>query len=304
MASKGGIGIFMALTDPDREKDLLETPLEEKNFIQEGYKKNPSPFWIWLAIAAAFVTLAWGTNAWLTKNSSTPDVSSSFLQVTNREFSLFLTQFPEYAKSFAKKKGEFLPAFSFEGAISVAPTKADEQVIAPVELLFLYHTWKRQVGEHMPMRSVPAPLFLQFLQEMQMWQPRFWKQAPASYQAIVRSLEQGGQVKAEMLLDKATLPQEVLQAFQAWRNTALESKQIAAFTVSKGVVQKFLNTYPHYARNYWQNVLYESHPRYLRSFPPGKAAVAIADEQPIADEELAPFLRFALYNFTEGSQSL
>jgi len=37
-----------------------QAPLQEKDFIQQGYSKNPWPLWLWLFLITAIVALAWG----------------------------------------------------------------------------------------------------------------------------------------------------------------------------------------------------------------------------------------------------
>ena len=137
--------------------------LQEKDFIQERYEKDPYPFWLWFFILAAFTFSLWFVEGWFLKELRTDYKNNPFLQVTNREMSVFLWQFPEKMRINAPNKGSYLPAFQYEQKLSLFPDKADTWVSAPPELLFLYHTWKRQVGDVWFPRKIGRSEFIEFI---------------------------------------------------------------------------------------------------------------------------------------------
>src|SRR5271154_2343172 len=100
-------------------------PLQEKDFIQESYTKNPFPIWLWFFIVITITALLWGGGSWYTKRMNQEIRSSPFLQVTNRQLSLFLWQFPEYMRANARTKNGYLPGFQYQEKISVFPDVAD-----------------------------------------------------------------------------------------------------------------------------------------------------------------------------------
>ena len=67
----------------------LEPKLSEKNFINESYKKKPLPFWLWLFLLTTVIALLWGLSNWYTGKIDFLYRESPFLQVTNRDLSLF-----------------------------------------------------------------------------------------------------------------------------------------------------------------------------------------------------------------------
>ena len=121
----------------------MASELNENKFIAEQYSKNPSPFWIWLGVIAAFGLLIWVGQNWYYQWIEKRLVENPFLQVTNREMSLFLWQNPEHMRVNVKQKTGYLSAFQYTDKLTVEPLLADNYVEAPPELLFLYHTWHR-----------------------------------------------------------------------------------------------------------------------------------------------------------------
>ncbi|MCE5317775.1 MAG: hypothetical protein LLG04_10540, partial [Parachlamydia sp.] len=69
-----------------------EKRLQEKDFIQDSLSSNPFPFWLWLVLLAIIASLFWGGSSWLSQQINREVAASPFLQVTNRQFSLFLWQ--------------------------------------------------------------------------------------------------------------------------------------------------------------------------------------------------------------------
>lgn len=253
--------------------------LNEKDFIHEEYGKNPFLFWKWLLIILLLTCLFYAASLFYFSTLSKQYHESPFLQVTNREISLFLWQNPSYMRVHAKNKNGYLPAFQYAERIGLDPSYAEDYVIAPPELLFLYHTWKRLLGNILISRSIRAGEFQLFLIASPEWLPRYWPAAPSKYIKLIEGLSQ---FSKDHILN-ADLPLAVQQAFVGWKNYFFEGSQINSFAPSKEFIQDFLAQYPDYARPLWCNIVGN---HYLLDF-----------EQ----SSLSPFLRAALFNFSKIS---
>lgn len=259
--------------------------------VHEGYRKDPGALWMWLFCLAALVALLWGAGSSYTGYIQRQQENRPFLRVTNRELSLFLWQHPESLRINAKNKSGYLPAFQILDRASVEPALADQIVIAPPELLFQYHTWSRLLGDVWFPRPIPAAEFSDFLEYCEEWQPRYWPAAPKAYQDIVQALDAKATLDLQQL-PESTLPRPVRIAFQGWKNFRLEGEAINGFSPTYAQLHDFLDKYPRYARNFWQNLLDSPTHQYLKS-----VADHDADETPVPASELVPFLRAALFNF-------
>lgn len=262
--------------------------ISDRDLINEGIAKNPYPFWLWLGVLVILLALAWGINSWYFTTISQRIYQNPFLQVTNRDLSLFLWNNPHHMRAHSSKKGGYLPAFQYLNKVTVEPELADQYAVAPPELFFLYHTWNRLVRNEIPMRSISKEEFSEFLNYAEEWQPTFWPAAPEDYISFVSNLYQE---KASDLqsLPENTLPKVVRIAFQGWKNYFKEGDLINAKKFSFQEVLNFLKKYPHYSRNYWRNIEGKN---YLKSlFFKNKKGDDI-----MPDEEIAPFLKVALYN--------
>lgn len=266
--------------------------LQEKDFINESYSKNPFPFWFWLLVVITATALIWTVSWWYSTRMEKEYQQDPFLEVTNREFSLFLWQFPERMRAHAPRKLGYLPGFHYENRVSLVLEEADNWVIAPPELLFLYHTWKRQISKEFSPRPIPKEEFVEFLNYAEEWKPSNWPKAPEGYVKFIEAFN----TERESDLAKlplSTLPFEVRQAFQGWKNYFQEGEAINALTPTYGQLNRFLLTHPHYARNYWSNILKDSVPdylKYIRAQPP---------ESDVPAQELANFTKVALFNFLQ-----
>lgn len=266
--------------------------LPEDQFINESFRRNPKPFWIWLAVVAAIITFFWGTINWIGLKMGEEISSKPFLQVTNRQFSLFLYQFPQFMRANMPSKTDYLPGFKSSGDSALKPEDAEATVRTPPQVLFIYHTWDRLLADAFIPRPVPLAEFLEFLEKSPAWMPENWAEAPAGYKELVSELGTSKQDDLA-LLPKSELPQEVRIAFQGWRNFTKEGSQINAVTPTYAEMAAFLRVYPNYSRNYWRNILLEERPKYLESLVQGKSdANAI-----IPDDELTGFLKTAFYNY-------
>jgi hypothetical protein len=273
-------------------------PLPENEFIQEGFKKDPAPFWFWLFIVGIISVLAWGIGSWGVQVLTREVKGFPFLQVTNRELSLFLWQHPQYMRSNASTKTGYLPGFLYVEKVTIDVPYADEFIQAPPELLFQYHTWDRLVSKEFAPRPIPLSEFREFLSYVSEWQPQFWPAAPTEYVDFIANLAKT-QEEDLAKLPLTTVPLEVRQAFQGWKNYFKEGEQINSVKPTFGEMNEFLEHFPHYARNYWRNLVMDLTPQYLytSTFVPFATFDTNAD---IPSEELNPFLKLAFFNYQQS----
>ena len=265
--------------------------LSEKDFISEGYQKNPYPLWLWFFLLILFLAVSWGASAWYYARLGNILGASPFMQVTNRELSLYLWQNPEHMRIHAKEKSNYLPGFKYLENVTMDLAAADQYAEAPPEVIFLYHTWKRLISEEFTQRPIPKEEFVQFLRLVQEWTPRYWPAAPAQYSALVSRLpEMEEQDLSKLSLEE--LPLEVRMAFQGWKNFFKEGDAIERVRPTIQAMQEFLKHSPHYARNYWRNIVEDSVPNYLKSL-----AHSENSNTPLPADELSPFLKVAFYNY-------
>lgn len=301
------------------DKDILESkgsvkknevqqnaPLSEENFIQEN-KKQPStvasiPLWLWPALLTIAASLIWGSLGWFQGIAQKEIASRPFLEVTNREFSEFLWQFPVYMRPYAKQKTGYLPGFQQGDRYTMNLSDTEQLVSAPPEVLFLYHTWKRLLSQYYIARPIQASEFTEFLEAVPEWKPEYWKAAPADY---VKLIDSKTYIKEDNLdqLPETTLPLVVKKAFQGWKNFYKEGEQINKVVIDSSQLKEFLATYPQYSRSYWRNIQYVLEKQvagahYLESFPGKKEK-----DESISAEQLAPFLKVALYNWQQANKA-
>lgn len=278
----------------------MNPDLNEKDFIHEGYSKDPFPFWLWIAIPAILAALLWGGRSWYLDWREEKVEASPFLQVTNREFSQFLWQNPEYmrANSTNAKVG-YLPAFQYSGGAELDPTLAEKYVVAPPEILFLYHTWSRQLGDTFIVRPMLVSEFQEFLHAVPEWQPRYWSGGTTDYQKLVLDFS-GYQPSDDLaLLSVTKLPQSVRRAFQGWKNFYKEGEEINQVKPTYEEMQVFLQKYPTYDRPRWRNIVVtqKGSNEYLKDMN-DKAS----SKEVIPNEELASFLKVGFFNFKKANE--
>lgn len=269
--------------------------LLEKNFINEGYSKNPFPAWLWLFLLTTAIALLWGIGNWYTDKINILFRQSPFLQVTNRDLSLFLWQNPEYMRINAKEKASYLPAFKYLDKVTMDLAYADQYAAAPPDLFFRYHTWNRLISNEFTEREIPLKEFREFLSYAEEWEPAYWPGATKEYIHFVENLATS-EVKDLNSLSYSELPLSVRMAFQGWKNYFKEGVVIDHLAVSHQQLHKFLISHPHYARNYWQNIVKENVPNYLKS---GEAEEEL-NEAMIPSNELTAFLKVAIYNYFQS----
>ncbi len=273
-----------------------EVPLSEKDFIQESRTSSPLPLWLWLFLATALISILWGSKDWI--NQFTQDVKKAepFLQVTNRDFSLFLWQFPGLLRSNATQKTGYLPAFQPD-RVAFDPKVGNEYVIAPPEVLFLYHTWDRLLGQIFFSTVISQDDFIEFLNQVPEWLPENWKEAPIEYQQWIASKGYKKEGQDLQNLSDSILPLSVKKAFQGWKNYFLDGQKVNDIKTTVGGVSALLKAHPEFARNYWRNIseigsIHIAGLSYLslllHSMPPSETSMP--------NEELSSFLKLALYN--------
>lgn len=276
----------------------MTTPpeLQEKNFIQEGYRKNPFPFWLWLFLLTIVIAILWGGITWYSTQISTLFKDSPFLQVSNRELSLFLWQNPEFMRINAKQKSEYLTGFKYLDNVTMELPAADHYASAPPEVLFRYHTWSRLIKDESPLGKIDPREFHDFLGQVPEWQPTYWPNAPKEYAQVVQGLL-SNHTKDLSTLSMSILPQDVRIAFQGWKNYFKDGEAINQVKPTAAQMREFLKGHPHYARNYWQNIVNDSNPQYLENI------FNMNSEQIVPTEAMSSFLKVAIFNFLEENKN-
>jgi hypothetical protein len=266
--------------------------LDEKDFIQEGYSKDPTPFWIWLLVLIILSITLWFARSWYLGWFEQKIAGTPFQQVTNREISLFLWQNPEHMRAHSISKNNYLPGFRYSGSVAVSPEVSDEPVVAPPEVIFLYHVWDRLIDKESFDRIVISNEFKKFLDDDEQWKPENWPEAPKEYVKFIEELPNIQPDQNLSSLQKDVFPKAVRQAFQGWKNYMQEGDDIDKIEVTYEEIIQFLDKHPHYSRNFWINILADSIPGYLMSLSYDKKP---SDKVPRT--ELSPFLKAAIFNF-------
>lgn len=269
--------------------------LREEDMIHNGLEKNPFPAWLWLAVLAGIAALLWGGASWFSEKKQEVVADSPFLQVTNRNFSLFLWQNPEYMRANVSSKTGYLPGFQYEKKISIEPGKAEEFVSAPPEVIFLYHVWKRLVGNEFSKRIISVGEFRDFLAYCPEWLPENWPKAPLSYKETLKTLS-----KEDNASTLVGIPKDVQRAFIGWKNYFIEGSRINAVRPTYKQMTQFLNSFPNYARNFWKNIVAKGKPDYLKSL----ASEKFDPQAEIPENELVSFLKVAFYNYQQDAYAV
>ena len=256
--------------------------LSEKQFIQEGYKRDPYPFRFWSVLIALAILLIYGAAHFAEELKVNTWKTSPFLRITNREFSLFLWQHPHLMRPHAKNKIGYLPGFQYLHKINMDIETAEEYVTVPPNVLFLYHTWNRLLGSYLPSRAILVDEFKEFLTLSIEWHPNNWLNAPKDYLRLVQDLDNLD--KSSSLLSVSELPFKVRQAFYGWKNYFKEGEAINSLNLTRQIVKAFLEKNPNFQKNYWEKI----YPNYLLTF----------DENfdIIPKNQIPSFLLSALYN--------
>lgn len=278
----------------------MSTPppeLSEKDFIQEGYRKNPFPFWLWLFLLTTIIALLWGGSTWYSGKISTLFKESPFLQVTNRQLSLFLWQNPEFMRINSKQKSGYLTGFQYVDNVTMELASADHYAEAPPEVLFRYHTWNRLIKEESSFGKINPKEFRNFLDEVPEWEPTYWPNAPKGYIQMVSGLTS---IKNDDLntLNSVALPLDVRIAFQGWKNYFKDGEAINQVKPTFAEMRQFLGSHPHYARNFWQNIVADSTPDYLKGL-----SIQKKDEGVVPANAMSSFLKVAIFNYLQENRN-
>jgi len=78
--------------------------LSERDFIDDGQPKDPTVMWFWLFFVVALMALLWGVGSQYAGFIQEKTQKRPFLQVTNRDMSLFLWQHPQRMRAHRKRK--------------------------------------------------------------------------------------------------------------------------------------------------------------------------------------------------------
>ncbi|MBB64046.1 MAG: hypothetical protein CMO81_03185 [Waddliaceae bacterium] len=267
------------------------TKLREEDFIHEESTTNPYPMWFFAGLIVIVLVAMFLSGQFTSNTLSSSYNQDPFRQVSNREISLFLWQYPRFMRVNSTNKSSYLSGFRDEDYIRVRIARSEEYAVAPPELFFHYHAWKRLLKPHLPLRKIQAGEFSEFLHFCQIWHPRNWAKSPASYKDLVSQLHKEIVSDFDDLpLEK--IPRDVQIAFQGWKNYFREGEEINQQSITHAQMQEFLAEHPEYGRNYWRNILSDYVPRYLES----TLETELDPNAVIAQGELSSFLRVAYFN--------
>lgn len=264
----------------------MVSELPDDKLIKEP--KSSTPAWIYLAVIAVFAALVWGGGSWFWEKREQMRQSNAFVQVTNRDFSLFLWQFPEYMRANVGMKVGYLDGFQYGDKVSIEQGMAEKYVSAPPQVLFLYHVWDRLLGSYGSDRPIDRAEFLEFLEYSPEWKVENWPAAPKDYQSLMQLLAEGK--SSATSLDH--LPLKVRQAFTGWKNFFFDKDEVNKVKPTFEQMEKFVKEFPNYARNDWRNILIKDKPEYLKALFNGK----FEPKETVPENELAPFLKLGFYN--------
>lgn len=265
--------------------------LPDNQLIQNSFRSNPTPALIYLAIVAAVAALLWGGMSEYLDYKQQKQQENPFLQVTNRDFSLFLWQFPEYMRANVSSKANYLPGFQYSEKISIEPGEADHYVSGPPEVLFLYHAWKRLIGDDWSPRAIYSGEFQKFLDYCPEWLPKNWSNAPVDYKSLIDNLD-----KEDPQALVKRLPIDVQRAFIGWKNFFQEGDLINQVKPTYKDMADFVLRFPDYARNDWRNIVMKGKPDYLKSLFLNK----FDPKDFVPESELAGFLKVAFFNYEKS----
>jgi len=284
----------MAVNSSQQDK-----PLQEKDFIQENRIFSGFPVWLIIFILSLFIFSLTGTYNWYLGQMDKKKSTEPFLEVTNRQFSIFLWQFPNFLRINSASKTGYLPGFEANEE-GLKLSSAEEDVIAPPDLIFLYQTWKRLLASEYIPRPISPDLFDEFLNQVEAWLPAAWEEAPGPYKKMIKS-QAYQNLKDLQVLSEAELPLIVRQSFQGWKNYFKEGPQINALNPSANEVKIFLKKYPTFSRSYWRNISQTA--KHQIAGETYLIDLLSTSENPhsfLPKDQLSSFLRVALYNYQQS----
>lgn len=282
--------------EKNSEKAQDTTALKEDNQTFAGL-----PYWIWLFLLSVVLISFLGSVQWYQQYVDENKGKEPFLEVTNRELSVFLWQFPSFLRVHVPVKTGYLPGFAIDGeAVKLSDT--EHVVSAPPDLLFLYHTWSRLLASDYIPRSIEPHSFEKFIDQTEEWLPENWKDAPKEYVDLISSkiyLEK----KDLNELTLKELPLVVRQSYQGWKNYFEEGEAINQIDPTFGELYEFLKKHPTYARQYWRNIdsIADQEVAGL-NYLKGTLDPTVKMEDKVPSSQLAPFLKVALFNAKEAGK--
>lgn len=277
----------------------MNDTLKDEDLIQPQ-SKEPFPIWLWLFFFAVLVIILSSIQNWYDQQMSAYREESPFLHVTNREFSLFLWENPQFMRVNVSSKEAYLPGFQYLEQVTVNPALADQLVSAPPHILFHYHTWKRLIGDEISPRVISIKEFRQFLDTCQEWKPEYWRGAPQGYIELINSLDDPKTPSNLMTLPSDILPLATKLSFIGWKNFFFEGEQINAMQPTYQELEAFLTKNPTFQRNYWRNLVLASDPNYLYDL----TFSSVEQASYVPSDQMTPFLRVALFNFLQAKKGL
>jgi hypothetical protein len=284
----------------------MKKELSEKNFISDNphFIQTLKPFLISFTLFFLLLLLVGGAIQIIQRGRQQIERSQPFLEVTNRDMSLFLWQFPGFMRVHVKQKTGYMPGFRYVESQTVDPAQADSFVVAPPDVLFLYHTWKRLLSHYFIPRSIPAKEFIEFLKKDSQWDPANWSQTTSEYIHFVVTLPNYDPKEDLSTLSENILPIVVRKAFQGWKNYYKEGDQINSVHPTQEGIKNFLKKYPHYNRNYWvgigevEGVSIGGFNYLLDLINPSDFPTEL-----IPENQMSGFLKVAYYNDQQSSKS-
>ncbi|MDB2613609.1 hypothetical protein N9Y92_00430 [Chlamydiales bacterium] len=274
----------------------MDEELSEKDFISNDVRKNPTPFWFWLFFVAIIIISVSTVQSWYLDRMQTFREDSPFFRVSNRQFSLFLWENPQFMRVNVSSKNAYLPGFEYLEKVGPKPEIADQFVEAPPMLLFHYHTWKRLIGDEISERQIPVDEFMAFLEHDQEWLPKWWPDAPPGYPDLIDKVYSGDFEKDLSTLPYSIFPLDLRLSFIGWKNFFKEGSEINAMNPTYEELDAFLDKNRYFARNFWRNLTLDSDPTYLWTYSYNQPN----PETLVEKNQISPFLRVALFNFLKS----
>jgi hypothetical protein len=197
--------------------------MDEKDFIQNNASKDPYPLFIYFAFMLLLIGGLLFVRSCERSVRQQQQATYPALQVTNRDFQLFLWQHPHFMRLHVKKKSGYLTAFSPIGRGELDPDLAHKWVRAPPELLYRYHRWKRLIDAVIFPRSWSREEWSAFFADNPAWQ------------------EEKEGIKLQ-------------QAILGWTNYYLEGDTINEFPIRYAEVLGLVAKYPGFSPDQWQDL--------------------------------------------------
>lgn len=266
--------------------------------VSNKNKNSNLQLWVFLVLFCAVFGLLWFSACFHTKILSERINRSFFYKVSNRDFSLFLWQNPEFMRANAYNKLGYLPHFNTDQGVQVIPELADQHVSVPSDVLYRYHIWKLLLGKSLANRPINVTEFKNFLRNNPEWYPQYWSKSTPAYKQFIDHLDSLIDVDLQNYSYKA-FPLKVRMAFQGWKNYFFEWDDIKEVRPTIEQMKTFLEEHPGYKRCLWRNLLLSDKPDYLKPFWGCRSPPSSNDS--LNDDELSNFLKAGFYNYSKAA---